>query len=146
MRRRLRPRTVRAFPAQPPRARSGGRVGSGRRATMNTPNEPGAYAKLDGGIELWYRDEGNPDGEPMLLIMGLGSQLIAWPEDFVKDLGKRGYRVIRFDNRDCGLSTKIVASISIPAYWLVDMAADAAGLLAYLEIDQAHVVGASMGG
>ena len=113
---------------------------------MNTPNEPGAYAKLDGGIELWYRDEGNPDGEPMLLIMGLGSQLIAWPEDFVTDLAKRGYRVIRFDNRDCGLSSKIAGSISIPAYWLVDMAEDAAGLLAYLDIDQAHVVGASMGG
>ncbi|SDD35229.1 alpha/beta fold hydrolase [Actinokineospora iranica] len=114
------------------------------------PEEPGAYATAN-GIRLWYRDEGDPDGEPLLLIMGLNSQLIAWPDDFVAALGDRGYRVIRFDNRDSGLSDKIESTAAdaeplAPAYYLRDMADDAVGLLDYLDIDQAHVVGASMGG
>ncbi|WP_344169463.1 alpha/beta fold hydrolase [Pilimelia columellifera] len=110
--------------------------------------EPGNYAPAN-GIQLWYRDEGPQTGEPVLLIMGLGSQLIAWPEDFVTDLVGRGYRVIRFDNRDCGLSDKIeppAVPTFRPAYFLTDMANDAIGLLDHLGIDRAHVVGASMGG
>src|ERR671926_1909461 len=116
------------------------------------PSEPGDFAPSN-GLRLWYRDEGNPSGETILLIMGLGSQLIAWPQDFVDDLGGGGYRVIRFDNRDCGLSDKIVASPAVHdasglavAYTLSDMADDAVGLLDHLGIDRAHIVGASMGG
>jgi pimeloyl-ACP methyl ester carboxylesterase len=117
--------------------------------------EPGAYAPAN-GIQLWYRDEGNPSGEPVLLIMGLGSQLIAWPQDLVDDLGARGYRVIRFDNRDSGLSDKhdgapdnaflVDRDPKAAAYQLSDLAADAVGLLDHLNIGRAHVVGASMGG
>lgn len=111
------------------------------------PNEPGAYAPTN-GIRLWYRDEGNPDGEPLLLIMGLSAQLIAWPDDLVNGLGALGYRVIRFDNRDAGLSDKIETHDDplTPAYHLVDMAQDTVGLLDHLNIEQAHIVGASMGG
>lgn len=110
--------------------------------------EPGAYAPSN-GIRLWYRDEGSAAGDPILLIMGLGSQLITWPQTFVDDLGDRGFRVIRFDNRDCGLSDKIEPPVDpslMPAYLLRDMAADAVGLLDHLGIESAHVVGASMGG
>ncbi|MBB5953802.1 pimeloyl-ACP methyl ester carboxylesterase [Saccharothrix tamanrassetensis] len=112
------------------------------------PDEPGDYAPTN-GIRLWYRDEGDADGDPLLLIMGLNSQLILWPDEFVAALGERGFRVIRFDNRDCGLSDKIAGTIQPggkPAYHLVDMAADTVGLLDHLGIQRAHVVGASMGG
>ncbi|MEU4744827.1 alpha/beta hydrolase [Actinosynnema sp. NPDC023658] len=110
-------------------------------------DEPGAYAHAN-GIRLWYRDEGDPAGEPLLLVMGLNSQLILWPDEFVAALGERGFRVIRFDNRDCGLSDRIKADVDgrSPLYHLVDMAEDALGLLDHLGIDRAHVVGASMGG
>ncbi|WP_018680262.1 alpha/beta fold hydrolase [Actinokineospora enzanensis] len=115
------------------------------------PEETGDYA-IANGIRLWYRDEGDPDGEPLVLIMGLNSQLILWPEEFVTALGERGFRVIRFDNRDCGLSEKIdmraqeEATLARPAYLLTDLAADTVGLLDHLEVQSAHVVGASMGG
>jgi pimeloyl-ACP methyl ester carboxylesterase len=117
--------------------------------------EPGAYAPSN-GIRLWYRDEGDPAGEPVLLIVGLGAQLICWPQRLVEDLTGRGYRVIRFDNRDCGLSDKLDGLLDnarvvdeaakAAAYQLTDLAADAVGLLDHLQIQQAHVVGASMGG
>ena len=104
---------------------------------------------------------GDAGGEPLLLVMGLGAQLIDWPLGFVDLLVERGFRVIRFDNRDIGLSTKIdappptvrqmvLATLSPrfahPAYHLSDMADDAAALLDHLGIAKAHVVGASMGG
>jgi pimeloyl-ACP methyl ester carboxylesterase len=108
------------------------------------------------GIEIAYDELGDPDGEPMVLAMGLGTQLIHWDEGFCAQLGERGYRVIRFDNRDAGHSTKIegdrlsaptmLLGIGEPAYKLRDMADDVAGLLDHLEIERAHVVGASMGG
>lgn len=117
--------------------------------------EPGKYAPSN-GIRLWYHDEGPPSGEPLLLIMGLGSQLIAWPQGVVDDLIGRGYRVIRFDNRDCGLSDKfdgiadnafvVDQDPKAAAYQLSDMAADTVGLLHHLQIAEAHIVGASMGG
>lgn len=110
--------------------------------------EPGDYAPTN-GIRLWYRDEGSRTGDPILLIMGLSSQLIAWPQAFVDNLVDRGYRVIRFDNRDCGLSDKIEESPAgslLPAYYLRDMADDTVGLLDHLGIQSAHIVGASMGG
>jgi pimeloyl-ACP methyl ester carboxylesterase len=119
------------------------------------PTEPGAYAPSN-GIRLWYRDEGDRTGEPILLIMGLGSQLIAWPQAIVDDLVGRNYRVIRFDNRDCGLSEKLdgvpdnafVAGHDpkAAAYQLTDLALDTVGLLDHLGVRDAHVVGASMGG
>ena len=93
------------------------------------------------GVELFYDETGDAGAPVVLLIMGLGTQMIAWPEAFVGGLADAGYRVIRFDNRDIGLSTTLDV-----AYTLTDMAADAVGLLDALGVDKAHVVGASMGG
>jgi pimeloyl-ACP methyl ester carboxylesterase len=101
------------------------------------------------------------EGTPLLLVMGLGCQLIHWPDAFVQQIADQGFQVIRFDNRDMGLSTKIdeapagrgrtVAALlsrrlAKSSYLLSDMADDAAGLLDHLGIAQAHVVGVSMGG
>ena len=93
------------------------------------------------GMELEYDVFGAPGGAPLLLINGLGAQMIGWEEDFCRLLVERGFRVVRFDNRDVGLSTR-----PQEPYTLDDMAGDAAGLLAALGIPAAHVVGASMGG
>jgi proline iminopeptidase len=114
------------------------------------------------GIQLCYDVQGDPKGEPLLLIAGLGLQLISWPEEFCHTLVRQGYRVIRFDNRDSGLSTKLrqfgrpnlplaffQSMFRMPflnGYTLDDMARDAIGLLDALGIDKAHIVGASMGG
>ncbi|WP_293904208.1 alpha/beta hydrolase [Phenylobacterium sp.] len=114
------------------------------------------------GIEIEYDVTGPADGEPLLLIMGLGAQMTRWPQAFVDRLAARGMRVIRFDNRDIGLSTKLeTAGVpDFPAmfkalsegrapnvpYLLDDMAADAAALLDVLGIARAHIVGASLGG
>ena len=110
------------------------------------------------GIELCYQEMGDPAGQPLLLVMGLGTQMIAWDEGFCELLAERGFRVIRFDNRDIGRSTKLEAAGAPPrldmmlgrrgsaAYLLGDMAADTVGLMDRLEIESAHVVGASMGG
>lgn len=114
------------------------------------------------GIELVYDAFGEPSAPPMLLIMGLGAQMIGWEEEFCTDLAAHGYWVIRFDNRDVGLSTRldeagipdVVALMQAQArgesvqapYTLRDMAGDAVGLLDALEAESAHVVGASMGG
>jgi pimeloyl-ACP methyl ester carboxylesterase len=110
------------------------------------------------GIELAYQAMGDPDGEPLVLVMGLATQMIAWDEGFCSLLAERGFRVVRFDNRDIGRSTKI-ESAGVPSrvdmtlgrsasapYLLRDMAKDTVGLLDHLGIDSAHVVGASMGG
>ncbi|QDZ07071.1 alpha/beta fold hydrolase [Sphingomonas panacisoli] len=114
------------------------------------------------GIELEYEDYGAKDAPPVLLIMGLGAQLTLWPMPMVDELVARGYRVIRYDNRDIGLSTKlddepapaitaIVTALMMGSkpdvpYLLSDMADDAVGLLDALDIDKAHIMGASMGG
>jgi pimeloyl-ACP methyl ester carboxylesterase len=110
------------------------------------------------GIEIAYQEIGDPGGEPLLLIMGLATQMLAWDESFCAMLAERGFRVVRFDNRDIGRSTK-VKKAGMPktadmlfgrrrtaAYLLSDMADDTTGLMDYLGIDAAHVVGASMGG
>jgi pimeloyl-ACP methyl ester carboxylesterase len=110
------------------------------------------------GIELCYQEMGDPEGEPLLLVMGLATQMIAWDEGFCAQLAERGFRVVRFDNRDIGRSTKLT-SAGVPkrvdlmmgrsgsaAYLLRDMAADSVALLDHLGIDAAHVAGASMGG
>jgi pimeloyl-ACP methyl ester carboxylesterase len=110
------------------------------------------------GIEIVYQEMGDPDGEPLLLVMGLATQMIAWHPDFCGLLAERGFRVIRFDNRDIGRSTKIRAA-GVPSrldmlagrratapYLLSDMARDSFGLMDHLGIGSAHVAGASMGG
>ena len=116
-------------------------------------------ATISNGLTLEFDEHGS--GEPLLLVMGLGAQLIAWPLEFVERLVAEGFRVIRFDNRDIGLSSLIdapppttaqlvrsaVAPRSVKApYTVDDMADDAAGLLDVVGIGRAHVVGASMGG
>jgi pimeloyl-ACP methyl ester carboxylesterase len=108
------------------------------------------------GIDIEYLCEGDQGDPALLLVMGLGGQLIAWPPPFVDGLRARGFFVIRYDNRDCGLSTKFEGTPEITSlfggdtssapYRLEDMADDAAALLAQLGISQAHVVGVSMGG
>ena len=114
------------------------------------------------GIDIHYEEHGDPSHPAMLLIMGFGAQLTLWPDELVHELAGRGYRVIRYDNRDIGLShkfdgvkapglikmtllSKIGLTPRVP-YTLSDMAADGIGLLDALGIDKAHIVGASMGG
>jgi pimeloyl-ACP methyl ester carboxylesterase len=110
-----------------------------------------------GDIELVYETIGDPSDEPLLLVMGLGMQLIHWDRELCELLAERGFHVIRFDNRDAGRSTQIDAPVpnvmrlmaGLPAqvpYLLDDMAADALGLLDQLGIERAHVAGTSMGG
>jgi pimeloyl-ACP methyl ester carboxylesterase len=100
------------------------------------------------GIELCYETFGDADDPALLLVMGLGAQMISWDEELCQQLVDRGFHVIRYDNRDAGLSTRIEPQPGAdgPAYLLTDMAADAVGLLDHLGIERAHVVGASMGG
>jgi pimeloyl-ACP methyl ester carboxylesterase len=110
------------------------------------------------GVELEYETFGNREDPAVLLVMGFSQQLIAWEVRFCTQLAARGFHVIRFDNRDVGLSTKIekaprpkIPAImggdrSTVAYGIADMADDAAGLLGALAIEAAHVVGVSMGG
>jgi pimeloyl-ACP methyl ester carboxylesterase len=114
------------------------------------------------GIQIEYETFGDPSAPPLLLIMGLGGQLIHWGQGFCEQLTAKGHFVIRYDNRDCGLSTKFEEAglpdiaqlynklfrgkaLKAP-YTLNDLADDAAGLLDALDIDKAHICGASMGG
>ncbi len=111
-----------------------------------------------GEIEIEYDEVGDAAAPPVLLVMGLGAQMTLWPAEFCAAIAARGHRVIRFDNRDAGLSTHLhdaprpdvaaafAGDTSSASYTLSDMAADTAGLLDALGIDSAHVVGASMGG
>ncbi len=111
-----------------------------------------------GEIELAYETFGSPEDTPLLLVMGLATQMIGWHDEFCRQLAERGLYVVRFDNRDIGLSTHLHGAgapdvlavmggdTSGVAYRLADMADDTAGLLDALGIDSAHVVGASMGG
>lgn len=114
------------------------------------------------GIEIELDDQGPPGGEPVLLVMGLGMQLIAWPDELVQLLVERGFRVLRIDNRDAGLSTQLdelgVPNLAWAAlryamhlpvsapYGIADMAADVVGVLDVLGLPAVHVCGASMGG
>ncbi len=112
------------------------------------------------GISLEYETFGDERERPLLLTMGLGAQMVLWDEAFCEALAERGHYVIRYDNRDVGLSTKFEdagmpdlmnlmmnpAEAPVPAYTLDDMADDAAALIEALGLDSAHVCGASMGG
>ena len=122
-----------------------------------------AFTSTDNrSIELEYDHFGNPTDPALLLIMGFTAQMVAWEEEFCQQLANRGHFVIRFDNRDCGLSTKLhgvpsnsdavimaaMMETEMPtvAYTLSDMAADAMKVLDHLNIERAHIMGASMGG
>ena len=118
--------------------------------------------RLANDLQLEYESFGHPEAPAILLIMGLGAQMLRWNVEICEGLVDAGYRVIRFDNRDCGLSTRfdeapipavgdIISALKsgrTPAvpYTLDDMAVDCVGLLDVLGIDAAHVVGISMGG
>ena len=115
------------------------------------------FADVGGGITLCYETFGDPSDPPLLLVMGLGMQLLGWEEPFCQMLAERGLHVVRFDNRDAGLSTSIDAPVPgirqlatrrfhSSQYDLGDMAGDALGLLRELGLAPAHVVGASLGG
>ncbi|HEY5784894.1 MAG TPA: alpha/beta hydrolase [Microlunatus sp.] len=99
-----------------------------------------------GDVELAYTTAGDPTGPPVLLVAGLGGQLISWEDGFCQALVNRGLYAIRFDNRDAGLSSHLGGPAPELAYGLADLAADAAGLIDALGLGSAHVVGASMGG
>jgi pimeloyl-ACP methyl ester carboxylesterase len=116
-----------------------------------------------GDLDIYYEDFGDPSDPAVLLIMGLGAQLLLWRKEFCEKLVNQGLRVIRYDNRDVGLSSKVTGhhtgaalaprmvrsffGLRSPAvYTLEDVADDAAAVLDHLKIDAAHVVGASMGG
>ncbi len=115
------------------------------------------FCDVGRGITLCYETFGDPADPPMLLIMGLATQMIAWPNEFCEGLAGRGFYVVRFDNRDSGRSTRVPGDpppvgqlltrrIDPVLYTLTDMAGDAAALLRELELGPAHVVGVSMGG
>jgi pimeloyl-ACP methyl ester carboxylesterase len=123
--------------------------------TSSTSDEPRRTAV--NGIDIAYETFGDPSQPPLLLVMGLGAQMLAWPEDLCRQLADAGHHVIRFDNRDVGLSTHfrdvapprlrdVLLRRRRPPYTIEDMADDAVGLLDVLGIERAHVVGASMGG
>jgi pimeloyl-ACP methyl ester carboxylesterase len=118
---------------------------------------PEEFCDVGRGVTLCYEAFGDPEDTPILLVMGLATQMIAWHEDFCAQLAERGFYVVRFDNRDIGRSTHFDFRPPTPGqmmrrrvgpeqYTLSDMAEDAAGLLRELDISPAHVVGASMGG
>ncbi|MCU1587901.1 MAG: alpha/beta hydrolase [Frankiales bacterium] len=109
------------------------------------------------GIEIAYETFGDPDARPLVLVMGLNTQMIAWPDELCEDLAKAGHWVIRYDNRDIGESTHfrdakapsigaVLTRRTKPPYTVSDMGRDLLGLLDALGIESAHVVGASMGG
>lgn len=109
------------------------------------------------GIEIAYETFGEPSAPPLLMVMGLGTQMIAWPDELCEDLAERGHYVVRFDNRDAGASThldgvraphaaRVATKRKAPPYTIDDMADDAAALVEVLELGPVHVVGASLGG
>jgi pimeloyl-ACP methyl ester carboxylesterase len=123
-----------------------------------TPNEPQPLTTSANGMTIAYQTFGAPTGRPLLLVMGLGTQMLAWHDEFCALLVERGFFVVRFDNRDIGLSTHLHSAgmpdlrrlftepKAVAPYTLEDMADDAIGLLDALGISSADVVGASMGG
>jgi pimeloyl-ACP methyl ester carboxylesterase len=128
---------------------------------VNSAHQPPQIAHAN-GIDICYEIFGDAASEPLLLIMGLGAQMIHWDDDFCRQLTARGFRVIRFDNRDIGKSSRMTGGkrlspiellklrfLKIPVtapYKLIDMAKDTVGLMDVLGIKSAHLVGASMGG
>ncbi|MFZ0041351.1 MAG: alpha/beta hydrolase [Solirubrobacteraceae bacterium] len=129
-----------------------------RSISERAPTASGELRARVGEVKLCYETFGSPDASPLLLVMGLGAQMILWDDEFCEQLATHGFWVIRFDNRDVGRST-ILRDAGVPKRWqlvlrdvrgaaysLPDMASDAVGLLDHLQVRAAHVVGASMGG
>ncbi len=132
------------------------------RTTRSDPPIPVSeelFAPVNGEIELCYQTFGDPEAEPVLLVMGLGGPMTWWDPEFCRMLAARGCYVIRYDNRDTGRSTKVKERVRRstlvrafagravrPPYTLADMAGDGFGLLDHLGLEAAHVVGISMGG
>jgi pimeloyl-ACP methyl ester carboxylesterase len=117
------------------------------------------FAPVSPGVELCYQTFGDPDGDPLLLVMGLGGPMTWWPDELCRQLAAAGFFVIRYDNRDTGRSTRMQGRVTRPMvvqaflgrrsrapYKLIDMAADAFGLLDHLGLASANVTGVSMGG
>ena len=115
------------------------------------------FTDVGRGITLCYETFGEDSEPPLVMIMGLGTQMLGWPDEFCEQLAGRGFHVVRFDNRDCGRSTHVDGApptvrqlvrrrIDPVLYTLGDMAEDTLGLIRALELEPAHVVGASMGG
>lgn len=131
-------------------------------APQATGHRPEEFFVEVGDLSFCVETRGNPEGEPVIFVMGLAAQMTLWPEALLEHYVREGYRVIRFDNRDIGLSTHLKdrleghpmaimarsrVGLSVPApYTLNDMAADLIGLMDALSIDRAHLVGVSMGG
>jgi len=128
---------------------------------IQTP-EPETFYVDVGDLQFCVETRGNPEGEPVMFIMGLGAQMTLWPEALLEQYVREGYRVIRFDNRDIGLSShlrdrlkghpvavmaKARLGLSVPApYTLYDMAADVCGVMDAMGLSSSHLVGVSMGG
>jgi pimeloyl-ACP methyl ester carboxylesterase len=131
-------------------------------ATVPAGASPEQFAPLPGGVEICYQTFGDPSGDPLLLVMGLGGPMTWWSPEFCAALADAGFYVIRFDNRDTGRSSRMNGRVTRrtlvrsfvsppsrrprPSYTLDDMADDGFGLLDHLGIDAAHVCGISMGG
>ncbi len=108
------------------------------------------------GIELAYETFGDPKDPPVVLIMGLGTQMVAWPDEMCRSIAEAGLYVVRFDNRDVGGSTHLhdlrpptvtdLVTLRRPPYTIEDMADDVVGLVEFLDLGRVHLVGASMGG
>jgi len=126
-----------------------------------TVNRTAELVAKANGISLCYQEFGDPAAPPLVLIMGMGAQMVGWDDEFCEALAQRGFRVVRFDNRDAGRSSRFDRAgvpdvmtaltrawlrkpVTAP-YNLSDMASDLAGLMDALGIDKAHLVGASMG-
>ncbi len=129
------------------------------RPDADVPVSEELFAPVEDGIELCYQTFGDPDGTPVLLVMGLGGPMTWWDPEFCRQLAARGCYVVRFDNRDSGRSSRVTGRVRRGAliraftgrpvrapYTLTDMARDGVGLLDHLGLDGAHVVGVSMGG
>jgi pimeloyl-ACP methyl ester carboxylesterase len=125
--------------------------------TETAPAVGAADTVAANGIEIAYETFGDPSHSPVLLVMGLGTQMIAWPDAFCAALAERSHYVVRFDNRDSGLSTHlrdirgpnpmlVAMKRRRPPYMLDDMAADTVGLMDALGLGSVHLVGVSMGG
>lgn len=129
--------------------------------THTTDNIRSGYAPIN-GVDLYYEDRGKPNAPAVLLIAGLGAQMVVWPDVFCEGMREQGFRVIRFDNRDVGLSsdTAYTGKLSVPTsflrsrlklpvnvpYGLEQMVDDAFALLDFLGVEQAHLIGMSLGG
>jgi pimeloyl-ACP methyl ester carboxylesterase len=126
---------------------------------MTVPVSEERFAPVSPGVELCYQTFGSPDGDPLVLVMGLGGPMNWWDPELCTMLAESGFHVVRYDNRDTGRSSRVKGRVSRsqlvrsfvgrggrPPYTLNDMAADAFGLMDHLGWDSAHIAGVSMGG